>query len=806
MADHLAPCVQVVYRVAMEGEKLGKYEIRRTLGRGAMGVVYEGWDPVIARKVAIKTVTRASEEDAEAREGLARFQREAQAAGRLQHPNIVGVFDYGETASLAYIVMEFVDGESLKTVLDRGERFPLAETVRILEELLNGLGFSHERGVVHRDIKPANIIMTHAGGVKIADFGIARIESSSMTQAGTVLGTPSYMSPEQFKGEPVDARTDIYSAGVVLYQLLTGEKPFEGSVSAIMHKVLTTTPPKPSDLAVTAAPPFDAVVAKAMAKRPEERFASASAFAEAIRSAFAGGKEAVPAAAEGEGTVIASATTTGRAERAAPPAAPLSPAAAQRSRLPVWIGAAVAIIVVIGGGLWFFTSRPAPKPAVVASTGTTPATTTPAARASPAPTAGEPPHPAPARINTAAAPAHPSAESPAPIRTSAGSPSSNPPPATAPRAKTPGATVAMTSPASPAPQPSSPGPASSSAPAAAAPPPAVAPASPPQSPAPAAPETSAASPAPAPKPASPAPAPQPLSTATAAQPATPAATPPPPAPSSSAAQPASPPVPLPAPPPPATEATSTAPPPAQPAQSPPVVANIAASPEAISKAVASAIAPIPCSLVSGTVASAGSISLAGLAGEGAPAALHQALSDAAPQAAINWKITTFKRGAAATYCQVLDLLRPIAAPFGASGTEFTLGLQSGKVVLADGDPIAFRLAMPDFPAWLTVDYFASDGSVAHLDPGPGNPARVRGAGAEVLLHGTPPWTVGPPFGRDMIVAIASTKPLFTTARPESEQASAYLAALATALDTAQSAGERLDATAFLLETHEKKKP
>ncbi|MGH7049445.1 MAG: serine/threonine-protein kinase, partial [Acetobacteraceae bacterium] len=148
----------------MEGEKLGKYEVRGTLGRGAMGVVYAGWDPLIARKVAIKTVALAAEQDAEAREALARFQREAQAAGRLQHPNIVGVFDYGETATLAYIVMEFVDGESLKAVLDRGERFPLSETMRIMEELLRGLGFSHERGVVHRDIKPANIMLTREGG------------------------------------------------------------------------------------------------------------------------------------------------------------------------------------------------------------------------------------------------------------------------------------------------------------------------------------------------------------------------------------------------------------------------------------------------------------------------------------------------------------------------------------------------------------------------------------------------------------------------------------------------------------------
>ena len=260
-------------------ELLGKYEIKRPLGRGAMGTVYEGWDPIIARRVAIKTVRcRTMPMIAETEEALARFRREAQAAGRLTHPNIVGVFDYGETDDLAYIVMEFVDGPPLKTLLDKQERFALADALRVMEDLLAGLQFSHERGVVHRDIKPANVMLTSGGQAKIADFGIARIESSSMTQAGTLLGTPAYMSPEQFMGQVVDARTDIYSSGVLLYQLLTGERPFEGGMSAIMHKALNTEPPAPSQLSVTAPPAFDAVVRRAMAKRPEDRYASAAAF------------------------------------------------------------------------------------------------------------------------------------------------------------------------------------------------------------------------------------------------------------------------------------------------------------------------------------------------------------------------------------------------------------------------------------------------------------------------------------------------------------------------------------------------
>ena len=268
-------------------DALGKYEIKRPLGRGAMGTVYEGWDPIIARRVAIKTVKLPDSADPETEEALARFRREAQAAGRLTHPNIVAVFDYGETNDLAYIVMEFVDGPPLKTLLDKQERFALTDTVRVMEDLLAGLQFSHERGVVHRDIKPANVMLTSTGQAKIADFGIARIESSSMTQAGTLLGTPAYMSPEQFMGQVVDARTDIYSSGVLLYQMLTGERPFEGGMSAIMHKALNTEPPAPSQLSVTAPPSFDAVVRRAMAKRPEDRFASASAFAEAMRGALA---------------------------------------------------------------------------------------------------------------------------------------------------------------------------------------------------------------------------------------------------------------------------------------------------------------------------------------------------------------------------------------------------------------------------------------------------------------------------------------------------------------------------------------
>ncbi|MBL6077157.1 protein kinase [Belnapia sp. T18] len=319
-------------------EIAGKYELRGTLGSGAMGIVYDALDRNIERRVAIKVVKRPSPGDPEGEEAHGRFRREAQAAGRLAHPNIVGVYDYGENAEAAWIVMELVEGGSLKDRLDRKERFPIPEIARIMEQVLAALAYSHARGVVHRDIKPGNIMLGGGGPegsiVKMADFGIARLENSSMTQIGTVMGTPSYMAPEQLRGETVDARADIWAAGVMLYQLLTGEKPFEGGFSAVMHKALHTEPPPPSKLSVTAPQAFDAVIATALAKRPEERYPNAAAFAAAIREAAT-----APAVAPGgfpdagrlpgldsEATVVGPIAPTPRPAAPTPPAPPAVPA------------------------------------------------------------------------------------------------------------------------------------------------------------------------------------------------------------------------------------------------------------------------------------------------------------------------------------------------------------------------------------------------------------------------------------------------------------------------------------------------
>jgi eukaryotic-like serine/threonine-protein kinase len=384
----------------MEQRKLGKYDIRAILGRGAAGIVYEGWDPVIGRRVAIKTVRLPEDLDGEATEMLARCKRETQAAGRLNHPNIVGVFDYGETDEVAYIVMEFIDGRTLKTVLDSGEHLASAEILRVMIELLAGLQYTHGKGVVHRDIKPANIMLTAEGQVKITDFGIARIESSNLTQAGAMMGTPAYMSPEQFIGQTVDRRTDIYSVGVLLYQMVTGERPFDGSVSSIMHKALNVDPPRPSELLVTAPAALDAVVAKAMSRRPENRFDSADAFARALRDAFAS------SAAVGGGDAEAASYTrnpkktivVGRRSSASPASTAASAKAAPRRRFSGLIIAVCGLIALAAGGstAWYLTRPPKQKLADPAQSTIAAATPSPAASdvapiVQPEPTVAPPP-------------------------------------------------------------------------------------------------------------------------------------------------------------------------------------------------------------------------------------------------------------------------------------------------------------------------------------------------------------------------------------------------------------------------------
>ncbi|KAF0141073.1 MAG: serine/threonine protein kinase bacterial [Rhodospirillaceae bacterium] len=268
-------------------QQIGKYTIVDVLDKGAMGGVYKAWDPFIERTIAVKTIRLEllTDENSDGTE-IARFKREAQVAGRINHPNILAVYDYGEEGGVSYIAMEYVDGRSLKNYFDANEMFPLPTLFRIMQELLSALGHAHEKGVIHRDIKPANIMLTAAGQVKVTDFGIARIESSTMTQQGSILGTPNYVSPEQFLGQPVDTRSDLYSAGMVLYQLLSGDKAFSGSITTIVHKVLHTMLVLPSALNVTLPAALDGVVMKAIAKKPQDRFQNARAFADGFEQAL----------------------------------------------------------------------------------------------------------------------------------------------------------------------------------------------------------------------------------------------------------------------------------------------------------------------------------------------------------------------------------------------------------------------------------------------------------------------------------------------------------------------------------------
>ncbi len=272
----------------LDGKTLGRYLVEREIGRGAMGAVYLGKDPKIGRLVAIKTMALSKEfhgdELAEARQ---RFFREAETAGRLQHPDIVTIFDAGEDQELAYIAMEYLKGEDLQRYTQK--LLPVADVVRIASRVADALGYAHSQGVVHRDIKPANVMIDLAVDlVKVTDFGIARIADSSRTRTGMVLGTPSFMSPEQMAGRRVDGRSDLYSLGVMLYQLLTGQLPHRAdSMATLMYEIANTTPPDVRNWRPEVPEAVARIVAQALEKRPESRYADGRQMAADLTAAFA---------------------------------------------------------------------------------------------------------------------------------------------------------------------------------------------------------------------------------------------------------------------------------------------------------------------------------------------------------------------------------------------------------------------------------------------------------------------------------------------------------------------------------------
>ncbi len=264
--------------------RIGRYDIRTVLGRGGMAVVWEAWDPVLQRMVALKAIEKTRLEPESSLNSLGRFKREAQAAARLVHPNIVAVYEFGEEENYAFIAMERVSGHPLSNYLhDEDFRSELPQVREIIAGILEALAYSHSEGVVHRDIKPSNILVSRDGIIKVTDFGIARMEVGHSTVQGSVIGTPYYMSPEQYRGEHADWRTDIFSVGVILYELLTGEKPFPGTTSAaVMHRVLTDEPANPSAINPQLPKELDAVMLTSLAKDLQERFQSAREFLQMI--------------------------------------------------------------------------------------------------------------------------------------------------------------------------------------------------------------------------------------------------------------------------------------------------------------------------------------------------------------------------------------------------------------------------------------------------------------------------------------------------------------------------------------------
>jgi len=364
-------------------KKIGRYEILEELGRGAMGTVYRAKDPAMDRVVALKTIISmvlATDHGGDFRE---RFYREARAAGSLTHPGIVPVFDVGEHEGSPFLVMEFISGKTLEDTVKKGERLSIDRVCELGQKIAEALGYAHQHGVVHRDIKPANILLTsmQAHGIerpKITDFGVAKLAVGHTTMTGQMVGTPAFMPPEQFTGAPIDGRADIFSLGVVLYWLATGEQPFPGeSVTAVSYKVVHTEPVPPRKLNPSVPAKLEAIILKCLAKSPEERYATGEELARELGELRASGglpgyKTAVPAAtAVGtdpnetfvEKSMVAPAAPATAAPVAAAPIAAVpvaAPAPAQASSAPPPVAAksnntllvAAAIIAVVAAGGW----------------------------------------------------------------------------------------------------------------------------------------------------------------------------------------------------------------------------------------------------------------------------------------------------------------------------------------------------------------------------------------------------------------------------------------------------------------------
>lgn len=360
------------------GQTIGRYRIVRPLGQGAMGEVYLAEDPTIERLLAIKTVRVEGRENVIADLKL-RLLREAKAAGKLVHPHVVTLFDAGEAGDTLYLAFEFINGSDLSARLEKGPPFTLAEALKVIRQAAEGLDYAHQHGIVHRDIKPSNLMIDDRGRVKISDFGIAKLsgQATELTMTGSVVGSPHYLSPEQIRGEELDGRSDLFSLGVVLYELLSQKKPFDGdTLTSLIYKILHTEPPPLEAGAGEVAVRFNALLQKLMAKDKAERFASAGELATALADlerTLSASQLAVPAATVfGMRAIDAAAARTAvatpplpppppGAPRAAAPAGSTAPtvlssppagqaAAAKRSKLPLILGVAAVLVIALGVG------------------------------------------------------------------------------------------------------------------------------------------------------------------------------------------------------------------------------------------------------------------------------------------------------------------------------------------------------------------------------------------------------------------------------------------------------------------------
>jgi serine/threonine-protein kinase len=391
-------------------KQLGKYQLTDVLGEGAMGVVYRAFDPVLNRFVAIKVMNAVIAQNDQLRE---RFLREARAAGSLQHPNVVTIYDFGEVDSHLFIAMEYIEGADLAELIDLHSQIPVATKLDIIIDTLNGLSYAHTRGLVHRDIKPANIRVSQEAHAKLMDFGIARVQSSELTKSGEMIGTPQYMAPEQVMGGAVSPATDIFAVASVLYEFLSYAKPFHGeTLHAVLFNVVSAEPRPIREVVAGLPKSLEAVFAKAHAKEPADRYENAVAMTKdlsAVRAAVTGAGEAPTVAVRTSAlrTAIVASMAASKLTSPRPPTA-----AVPRRKWPLWTAvgviAAAAVVGVLLWKPWSGTSAPLAVNDARGSAGAPPPAQAVLGSPAPAPTVG-PENPAP----QAPAPTKPTTRTPA---------------------------------------------------------------------------------------------------------------------------------------------------------------------------------------------------------------------------------------------------------------------------------------------------------------------------------------------------------------------------------------------------------